>query len=498
MIRVSQYEYMRTAHRVYGKSIREIARETGHSRNTVKKVLRGEYQESSERKGRDYPVLGDHLLTIGEWIKADKEMPKKQRHTARRIYHRLKNECGYTGSESAVRRYVREIRLLEGLGKQDAFIPLNPAMGQEAEIDWGTAKAVIGGQDTTIKFFCMRSKYSGKHFVRCYPNERQEMFFDGHISGFQFFGGVFPVLIYDNLTAAVRKVFQGKERILQESYAKFQGYYNFTPRFCNVGKGHEKGGVEGLVGFARRNYMVPVPQAASFAALNEKILEECFNYGTHRISGRDRSVNEHFEEEKGGLIALPGHPYSNIRMADGKVDKYSTVIVDRKRYSVPARYAGIRVKTLVSVDKVELFRSGQLIASHARMFGSEQWCLNPDHYLELIQQRPQAFESARPIQQWRLEWPPCLESLLERFCQKQGYTNGVKEFVSVLMFYRQHPADEVHAAVELALEIRVNTSADVKHLLLQTKQSVNNEPLKNWPSLPAPDLSVYDRIGGAS
>jgi len=489
MLRVSQYEYIRTAHRVY---------ETGHSRNTVKKALREEYRKYRERKHRNYPVPGDHLSAIDEWIRSDRDVPKKQRHTARRVYNRLKNEQGYRGSESTVRRYVREARVREGLGKQEVFIPLNPEAGRECEIDRGSARAVVGGQKMTIRFFCMRSGYSGRHFVRCYPCERQEMFFDGHIRGFEFFGGVFPVLIYDNLTTAVRKVLQGHKRVLQESYSKFQAYYNFTPRFCNAGQGHEKGGVEGLVGFARRNYMVPIPHAESFGALNEKILCECFNYGDHRISGKDRSVNENFEEEKTRLIALPGQPYSNILISEGKVDKYSTVTVDRNRYSVPTKYAGTRVKVLLGADRVEVFHSGRRIGFHARIYERRQWSLHPDHYLELIRKRPQAFESARPIQQWRRTWPGSPESLLENFCQKQGYSRGVKDFISVLMFYREHPPRDVHAAVESALKIRGCSSSDVKHFLLQTKETDSQPPLQDWPSLPGPDLSVYDRIGGVS
>jgi len=498
MLKVSQYEYIRTAHRVYGKSIRQIAKETGHSRNTVKRALREEYCQYRERKQRNYPVLGDHLSTIDEWIRSDRDVPKKQRHTARRVYNRLKKERGYSGSESTVRRYVCEARVRAGLGKQEVFIPLSPKVGKECEIDWGSARAVIGGQKMRIKFFCMRSKYSGKHFVRCYPGERQEMFFDGHMRGFEFFGGVYPVVIYDNLTTAVRKVLQGHNRILQESYRKFQSYYNFTPRFCNVSQGHEKGGVEGLVGFARRNYMVPIPHAESLEALNEQILGECFSYGDHRISGRFRSVSEDFETEKDKLIPLPVRPYSNLLVSEGKVDKYSTVIVDRNRYSVPTKYAGTRVKVLLGVDKVEIFRSGRRISSHTRIYEQRQWSLHPDHYLELIQKRPQAFESARPIQQWRQTWPASLESLLENFCQKQGYSRGVKDFISVLMFYREHPPGDVHAAVELALETRGGSSSDVKHFLLQTKETGVHPPLQDWSSLPAPDLSVYDRIGGVS
>lgn len=149
---------------------------------------------------------------------------------------------------------------------------------------------------------------------------------------------------------------QGKNRVLQENYRRFQGYYNFTPRFCNPGQGHEKGGVEGIVGYARRNYMVPVPHAESLVSLNENILKACRHYGDHRFSGREKSVNAYFAEEQRHLLVLPRHAFSNIEVLAGKSDKYSTVVVDKNRYSVPTRYAGVKVQIMLFVDRVEIFR----------------------------------------------------------------------------------------------------------------------------------------------
>jgi transposase len=201
---MDQYEYIRTAHRVYGKNISELARQTGHSRNTIKKALHGESWGYREREQQSFPVLGPYRSLIEAWLRADKEVPKKQRHTARRVYNRLRTEQGYQGSESNVRRYVRLVRMELGIDPgREVFIACEADAGQEAEIDWGTATAVVGGEKVRLKFFCMRSKYSGKHFVRCYPCERQQAFFDAHIKAFDFFGGIFPVLIYDNLTTAV-------------------------------------------------------------------------------------------------------------------------------------------------------------------------------------------------------------------------------------------------------------------------------------------------------
>jgi len=494
---MDQYEVVRTCHRVYGQNISELARLTGHSRNTVKKAIRGEPWGYKERKHQPFPALGGHMGTIDNWLKTDRDKPKKQRHTAHRIYSRLADECGYKGCESTVRRYVRLAKMAFGLQTPCAFIPCNPEAGQEAEVDWGTATAIIAGEELRLKFFCMRSKYSGKHFVRFYPCERQQAFLDAHIHAFSFYGGVFPVLIYDNLTTAVQKVLRGRNRIEQEGFRKFKAYYSFETRFCNPDSGHEKGGVEGLVGYARRNYMVPIPEAGSLEQLNERVLQQCVSYGEHTPAGRDRSVNALYEEEKKHLVALPEIVFNNIQISVGRADKYATVIVDKNRYSVATCYAGFKVKVLLYADRIEIFAGAKKLTTHDRLYGNNKWRLKPEHYLELIQQRPMAFNSARPIQQWRQSWPQSLHLLLERFCRSQGETNGIKDFINVLILYRDHGAGEIEAAVELAIANSISTSDGVYHILTYTGDiAAPVAPLASWPTLPPPDLAVYGQLGG--
>ncbi len=494
---MDQYELVRTGYRVYGKSISELARLTGHSRNTIKKAIRGEPWGYKERRHQPFPALGNYLGIIDRWLESDKEKPAKQRHTAHRIYNRLVDEQGFKGSEPTVRRYVRLAKIRLGIEVPCAFVPCDPEAGHEAEVDWGTAMAIISGEEMRLKFFCMRSKYSGKHFVRFYPCERQQAFFDAHVRAFAFFEGVFPVLIYDNLTTAVQKVMRGKDRREQEAFIKFKAYYSFEARFCNPDSGHEKGGVEGLVGMARRNYMVPVPEAESLDELNDKVLRQCLAYGNHKVSGRDRKVSELYEDEKQHLLALPEEAFSNVQVFEGRPDKYATVIVDKNRYSVPSCYAGFKVKVLLHVDRIEIFTGTKKLSTHERMYGNNKWCLNADHYLELIQRRPMAFHSARPIRQWRESWPQSLHVLLERFCRAQGETKGIKDFISVLMLYREHKAEEMQAAVELAGKNNISTSEGVRHLLARTDDADTTiAPLAAWSSLPPPDVAAYGQLGG--
>jgi len=359
------------------------------------------------------------------------------------------------------------------------------------------ATVIIAGESMRLKYFCMRSKFSGKPFVRFYPCERQQAFFDGHTKAFEFYGGIFPVLIYDNLTSAVRKVMLGRTRIEQESFRTFKAYHSFEARYCNPASGHEKGGVEGLVGFARRNFMVPVPEAASIEELNEVLMKQCLAYGSHTIAGREQSVAALYEEEKDVLLSQPEVAFSNIHARDGRADKYATVIVDKNRYSIPWRFVGQKLKILLFVDRVEIFVGTKRLAVHKRLFGNNKWCLNPEHYLELIQQRPMAFNSARPIRQWRERWPDSLHRLLASFCDSQGETKGIKDFISVLMLYKDNKPGDVEAAVELALEKNIRGSNGVIHLLLFiTEPDSAAIPLADWPSLPLPDVTVYGQLGG--
>ena len=494
---MDQYGYIRTAVRVYKKGIRELSKETGHSRVTIRKVLGKERTGYAPRQRQFYPALEGYLKIIDGWLEGDKNEPRKQRHTARRIYHRLVTEHGYAGSEEAVRRYVRLTKPRLGLDVSEVFVITDPECGCEAEVDWGRAGAVIRGVRTTIYYFCMRSRFSGKPFVRAYQCEKQQAFFDGHIHAFEFFGGVFSTLVYDNLKSAVQKILSGRGRIEQESFQRFRTYYTFEARFCNAGCGHEKGGTEGLVGYARRNFLVPVPIVDSLEELNEKLLEDCIRYGDHRITGKEDTVRVLFEKEKDHLLTLPAVPFSNVRLIEGKVGHYGTVIADKNHYSAPSGYRGMKVRGELSIDHVDLFYAGKRIARHERLFGNNKWLLEPDHYLDILQRKPGAFDTARVIRQWRATWPEDLERLLSRFKESQGETKGIKDFITVLILYRQYEPREVEAAVSLVLEYGLGHSAGVKQLLLQTTPEKKFDCLEDWPATPVHDVSVYGQLGGA-
>ncbi len=506
---MDQYELIRTANRVYRKSIRAIAREYGHSRKTIRKVLAGLEPKYRRKKERFAPVMGPYAAIVEAWLKQDLEVWPKQRHTARRVYTRLVEEHGFRGSEVTVRLWVRRFRERLGYRSKDAVIPLDPECAREAEVDWGTAQVRMAGRLVTVQIFCMRSRYSGKSFVRAYPMQRQEMFFDGLIRAFAFFGGVFPVMVFDNLKTAVRKVVHGKSRIEQDQFVKFRSYYTFEARFCNPAGGREKGGVEGLVGFARRNFLVPLPEVEDYEELNRLLAERCLAHGNAIIAGRQdrRTINQRHAEEQCRLLPLPAKPFDNIKPVQATVSRYQTAMVDWNRYSVPSAYVGRKVWVQIGCDRIGIYADGTKIADHLRLFGKSKWQIDPQHYLELIAERIQAFESARAIRQWRPSWPAAYETMLSILRHRLGHNKGTRDFVRILQLHQDHSAAEVSQAVEQALEYCSYGYHAVKHLLsCRTTQPQNMIPLDpdlipgiTDRQIALADLDRYDALlmGGA-
>lgn len=278
MLKMTEYEYIRILHFNRGKSIKEIQEIVERDPKTIRKAIKGVEPRYNKKKERTKPVIGDYIWKIKEWLEEDDKnnVPKKQRHTGRRIYHRLQEECGYEGSERTVQREVSRIKIEMGNSKKEEFIPSDPEKREGAEADWGEAVVEVNGEKRKVYLFCMRLKRSGKSFVRCYPAANQECFFHGHIEAFTYLGGIPRKIIYDNLRSAVKKVLKGSQRIEQESFRAFRAYHCFDAEFCNSGKGSEKGGVEGLVGYCRRNFMTPIPKIKDLQELNEKLEKSAY------------------------------------------------------------------------------------------------------------------------------------------------------------------------------------------------------------------------------
>lgn len=506
MLEMDQYEFIRIMQRRYKKGIREIARETGHSRVTVRKALAGQVPEYRRSKEIVRPVMGPFEGIIEDWLMVDQGKPKKQRHTAKRIYDRLVEEHQFTGSSSTVRHFVREKKEMMGLNVGEAMVPLDGEMG-EAEMDWGEATIVLAGETIKVKMFCMRSRYSGESFVQVYRNERQEMLFDGHIQAFAYFGGVFPVIVYDNMKTVVKKVLKGKGRIEQEAFHQFRSYYTFQSKFCNVASGNEKGGVEGLVKFSRRNFLVPIPEVETLEELNQMLVEKCQAYRERVLGGREdkRTVGARANEEKKVLQPLI-KPYEALIPREAKINKYQMVQCDRNRYSVPGS-VGKMAKVYLGCAKVQIYLGKELVAEHARSFSRDRWIMNPSHYLRLLEKKVRAFDNAKPIKQWRKKWPANYERLLTKLRERDGEAGGTRAFLKVLMLHDSYQAEEVETAVELAWESGTHHWEAVKMILEQLREEEGKPPQALDPqrlceqaqiTVEEPDTTKYDQLAGVA
>ena len=419
VITVEIYKQIRKM-RLDGMSQRQIAAALHISRNTVKKYWDGD-SVPWERKdySREASVLTNEVVTfVRQCLDEDAHSPRKQHHTAKRIYERLVEECGFSGGETTVRRLVKELREKP----QEAFVPLAFPAGDAMQIDWGEATVYLNGMKTTVNLFCARLCYSGAPMALAYRRQNEESFLDALIRVFQYFGGVPRRVIFDNGKVAVKDGFGAHAR-KQAGYAALAAHYGFEAVFCNPASGNEKGLVEGLVGYIRRNVCVPVPRTCSMEELNQMLLEKCRSYLSHQIRGKEASVGAMLAQEKIHLYPLPGYPFDPCKRSVSRVDRFCTVRFDTNNYSVPAAYCGREVSVKAGPETVSIYFEGQCIAQHCRCLERKQNIYTLEHYLPLLENKGRAIFYARPVQ----------ETLPDYFLQwLQNQELAPKELVSIL------------------------------------------------------------------
>lgn len=508
MLTVEQIEAIRRAYYHEHKSVRAIAREQQHGRRVVREAIAGERPAPrryrlTRRKAR--PVLDPVVAIIDAWLAGDATAPRKQRHTAKRVYDRLVAEHAFTGHETVVRDYVRAWRRANE-GGPPAFLPLAYAPGAEAQCDWGEALVRVAGVEQTAQLFCLRLSYSLKPFVCAFPTARQECFLAGHVAAFAALGGVPRRIVYDNLATAVRRVLQGRTRVEQEAFVAFRGHYLYASHFCLPGRegAHEKPLVETLVGYARRNFLVPVPEVPSWDALNALLAERCAAEDTRAASGRGATIGALWAEERAQLLPLQRHPYPCCRAVAVRATRQGLVTFERNRYSVPTRYAGERLLLRAFAWQVELTDGQTVVARHPRLYGRDGEQLDPLHYLALLEQKPGAFDLARPVQRWAREWPPAYHRYLAALRQElpEGAT---REFVRILQLHTRYDGAAIAAALERALALCCWSADGVEQCLRQALAPGVAAPaldLAAAPGLaplaavqiPLPDLMAFNRL----
>lgn len=431
---------------VEGESKRSIQREYGIHWKTLKKILEHSeppgYRMNQPRRKRK---IGPYLPIIEQILKDDKKEHKKHRHTAKRILDRLRDEHGFDGCYTIVKDAVRELRLSD----KEVFVPLEHKPG-EAQVDFGAAKIEYEGERISVAVFEMSLPYSGAIFTQVYPRECTESFQDGHRRAFEFFGFVPWRITYDNSKIAVRKIIGAHKRELTREFLRLQSHYLFESHFCNVRKPNEKGAVENLVGYSRRNFLVPVPKVENFDDLNEYLALCCINELKRTLRGRSVSKGELFEEEKKSMLPLPRQSFEARRIEHTKVNSMLFVRFDRNDYSAPMEYAYRDVKVVGTIDEVRIIYNNHLIARHKRCWKKENIYYNPVHYLRILERKPGAFDIAKPLSRWEL--PECFGVLRRRFERKEE-KGGLREYIKVLRLLENSSIKELKEAIEYALDV---------------------------------------------
>ena len=503
--RVELFEQIRRARRDEPDvSIRELARRFGTHRRTVRDALVSAVPPPRKRPApKAAPVLDPWKPIIDGWLLADRDAPRKQRHTARRVWQRLVEEHQAVISESTVRGYVALVKRDLPALIADVKVPQTHVLGAEAEVDFGDLWFVLNGQKVKGHMFVMRLSASGKAFHYVYLNEAQQAFLDGHVRAFEYFGGVPTRRIrYDNLGSAVVKVLKGRSREETVQFQLLRSHYRFDSFFCEPGiKGaHEKGGVEGEIGRFRRNHLVPVPNVSSVAELNELIAAADVGDDGRFITGRSIRVGDHFAAEATKLMDLPAEPFDPALLLRPRVDSKSRVSVRQNFYSVPVRFVGQRIDVHLGADTVAAFNGAEVVAEHVRLSGRHGESLVLDHYLETLAFKPGAFAGATALIAARRCGAFTIEHdrYLRAARKHLGDQHGTRAMIEVLLAHRHLPTDAICAGIAAALSVG-STDPQVVIVEARRRTQTNGDVVVPIGALarfdrPAPAIDHYDQL----
>ncbi len=473
-------------------SKRSVCLEFGIGWRTLEKILAHPAPPGYRRQApRGKPKLGPFLPVIEEILEADKTAPAKQRHTAKRIFERLRDEYGYEGGITQVTETVAQARRH---GKE-VFVPLVHRPGH-AQYDFGEATVIIAGETTKAALSVMTLPYSDVFHVSAYPRECTESLQAGHVAGFDFLGGVPVRTSYDNSRIAVKKVV-GRERELTDEFLRLESHFLFDHHFCRVARGNEKGHVESLVGFGRRNFLVPVPSFGSFAELNAHLEASCIADMGRSVRGKPEGKAERLETDQAAMLPIPDDIFEIRRVVQAGANSLSLVRFDRNDYSVPTDHAHHPVTALGGIEDVRIVVGTEVVATHKRCWTKEEILFDPRHYLALLERKPGALDFARPLENWNL--PACF-ALLRRRLEADLGSIGTREYTLVLRLMEKATVAELAGAIEVALSIGA-TSADAITLILFHRQerpaglfSLDGHPHLKSVAVESIDLGAYDAL----
>lgn len=498
MLTMAQIDYIKDLYENEEESLREISRRTKHSFKTIQKYA---YQQNwsadklPDIEPKSYPVLGDFIPLVDEWLENDRKIPRKQRHTVWRIFCRLRDEEGYEGSYSSVKKYVRKKKYVMKQATE-GYLPLAQPKGH-GQIDFGKFlyyDADGGEHDAyslTITF-----PYSNKGYIQVFPSQNQECLLTGMQRIFEHIGGV-PIRIRaDNMTTAVAQVLEGTERILSDGFARFKLHYRFQADFCNPASGNEKGNVENKVGYGRRNALVPVPTITSFDEFNEYLWDWCEKDAQRLHYKHKVSIQSLWEEEKRELLALPEYPYQVFRYEALRVNKYGFAVIDTNKYGLAPSLYGETVQAKIFYDHIEFYHDNTPVGKYTRSYGTNDEIMDWTQYVGTLCKKPGAIEHTRFFHHMPEQWQQHLSETQGH--ERKNTLQLLNEIVS------DGNAGLCVDVLDLAGENGRTDSDSIRQCYYMIAKKENRpEPLRLAANAPVlnynPNLSVYDGLtGGAS
>ena len=510
-------------------SVRSLARKYDVHRRTVRQAIASPVPPARKAPERQATVLDQVRELIDGMLREDLAAPRKQRHTAKRVFERLCDEHGAAVSYSYVAKHVARRRAeitAEDRGRAGGlagFVPQAKDPGAEAEVDFGDVMVWLAGEQARCYMFAFRLSCSGKACHRVYASQVQEAFLEGHVAAFEACGGVpFRHVRYDNLTPAVAKVLAGRNRTETGRWLSFRAHYGFEAFYCIPGAegAHEKGGVEGEIGRFRRRWMVPVPRVSSLAELNACLAEADVAEEARHIGQRAATVGEDLAAGRPFLLPLPPEAFGTAATLWPRTDRYARITVGKCRYSVPAGLIDARVRVRLSANQLEVFDGSKLVAVHPRLAAAGAEHLELDHYLEILLRKPGALAGSAALAQARAAgaFTPAHQQFWDRARARLGDGPGTRALIGVLLLHRRMPAAQVTAGITAALAAG-SCSPDVVAIEARKQPSAGGQPGEGpWPALrprpsraavvtlprrqaelpadrrPAPSVAAYDQL----
>lgn len=482
-------------------TIQGVARKLGVHRRLVREALSDAVPAQRPSRPRPRPRIEPVVTFIDAILEADSQAPRKQRHTAHRIYVRLRQERpGHPIAEPTVRRYVRQRKATLGLAARETFVPQSYPWGSEAQVDWYEAVADLGDERVKLQVFSMRSMASGGAFHRAYRHATQQAFLEAHQLAFAYFGGVFRRGRYDNLSAAVKRVLRGSRREETARFVAFRSHWRFEAEFCTPAEGHEKGGVENEVGRFRRNHWVPVPWARDLEELNRHLLAACQADEARTVAGREMTVGAGLLIERAHLLPLAVEGFDLVEVSFPIVTSLGCVKVKTNAYSVPVK-AGTTVEVRLAAAAIEVWHEGTRVAHHERCHGRYQEILDLEHYLDVLERKPGALAGSKPLEQWRRLgcWPEGYDRFWQALIERHGRQVGTKAMIALLQLGRAHGQAALRGAIDAALVLGCTDEAAVRHLVTAQRlerarpETVEIGLLAQFER-PLPTVGEYDQL----